>query len=123
MSILPLKPVEWIGSSLDDLKEFPDEVQQVVGYALYIAQCGDKHPSAKPLKGFKGAGVVEVVEDFDGDTYRAVYTIKFADVVYVLHSFQKKSKQGIATPKQDVDLIEARLKRAKEHYAEHYNKK
>ena len=92
MSILPLKPVEWIGSSLDDLKEFPDEVQQVVGYALYIAQCGDKHPSVKPLKGFKGAGVVEVVEDFDGDTYRAVYTIKFADVVYVLHSFQKKSK-------------------------------
>lgn len=123
MSILPLKPVEWIGSSLDDLKEFPDEVQQVVGYALYIAQCGDKHPSAKPLKGFKGAGVVEVVEDFDGDTYRAVYTIKFADVVYVLHSFQKKSKQGIATPKQDVNLIDARLKRAKEHYAEHYNKK
>ncbi|NMF59848.1 type II toxin-antitoxin system RelE/ParE family toxin [Pseudanabaena yagii] len=123
MSILPLKPVEWIGSSLDDLKDFPDEVQQVVGYALYIAQCGDKHPSAKPLKGFKGAGVVEVVEDFDGDTYRAVYTIKFADVVYVLHSFQKKSKQGIATPKQDIDLIEARLKRAKEHYAEHYNKK
>lgn len=123
MSILPLKPVEWIGSSLNDLKEFPDEVQQVVGYALYIAQCGDKHPAAKPLKGFKGAGVVEVVEDFDGDTYRAVYTIKFADVVYVLHSFQKKSKQGIATPKQDMDLIEARLKRAKEHYAEHYNKK
>ncbi len=123
MSILTLKPVEWIGSSLDDLKDFPDEVQQVVGYALYIAQCGDKHPSAKPLKGFKGAGVVEVVEDFDGDTYRAVYTIKFADVVYVLHSFQKKSKQGIATPKQDMDLIEVRLKRAKEHYSEHYNKK
>ncbi|WP_441339182.1 type II toxin-antitoxin system RelE/ParE family toxin [Pseudanabaena sp. Chao 1811] len=121
--MLPLKSVEWIGSSLDDLKDFPDEVQQVVGYALYIAQCGDKHPSAKPLKGFKGAGVVEIVEDFDGDTYRAVYTIKFADVVYVLHSFQKKSKQGIATPKQDMDLIEARLKRAKEHYAEHYNKK
>ena len=123
MSVLALKCVEWIGSSLDDLKEFPDEVQQVVGYALYIAQCGDKHSSAKPLKGFNGAGVVEVVEDFDGDTYRAVYTIKFADVVYVLHSFQKKSKQGIATPKQDIDLIEARLKRAKEHYAEHYNKK
>jgi phage-related protein len=121
VSSLFLKPVEWIGSSLNDLKDFPDEVQQVVGYALYIAQCGDKHPAAKPLKGFKGAGVVEVVEDFDGDTYRAVYTIKFADVVYVLHSFQKKSKQGIATPKQDMDLIEARLKRAKEHYSEHYN--
>jgi phage-related protein len=118
-----LKPVEWIGSSLDDLKDFPEEVQQVVGYALYVAQCGDKYSSAKPLKGFKGAGVVEVVEDFDGDTYRAVYTTKFADVVYVLHSFQKKSKQGIATPKQDIDLIEARLKRAKEHYSENYNKK
>ena len=123
MNVLPLKPVEWIGSSLNDLKEFPDEVQEVVGYALYVAQCGDKHPSAKPLKGFKGSGVVEVVDDFDGDTYRAVYTIKFADVVYVLHSFQKKSKQGITTPKQDMDLIEARLKRAKEHYSEHYNKK
>ncbi len=123
MSVLPLKPVEWIGSSLSDLKDFPDEVQEVVGYALYVAQCGDKHPSAKPLKGFKGSGVVEVVDDFDGDTYRAVYTIKFADVVYVLHSFQKKSKQGIATPKQDMDLIEARLKRAKEHYSENYNKK
>jgi phage-related protein len=123
VSVLPLKPVEWIGSSLSDLKDFPDEVQEVVGYALYVAQCGDKHPSAKPLKGFKGSGVVEVVDDFDGDTYRAVYTIKFADVVYVLHSFQKKSKQGIATPKQDMDLIEARLKRAKEHYSENYNKK
>ena len=121
MSILPLKLVEWIGSSLNDLKEFPDEVQEVVGYALYIAQCGDNRPSAKPLKGFKGSGVVEVVDDFDGDTYRAVYTIKFADVVYVLHSFQKKSKQGITTPKQDIDLIEARLKRAKEHYSEYYN--
>ena len=123
MGSLLLKPVEWIGNSLDDLKDFPEEVQQVVGYALYVAQCGDKYSSAKPLKGFKGAGVVEVVEDFDGDTYRAVYTTKFADVVYVLHSFQKKSKQGTATPKQDIDLIEARLKRAKEHYSEHYNKK
>ena len=123
VSDLSLKPVEWIGSSLNDLKEFPDEVQEVVGYALYVAQCGDKHPSAKPLKGFKGSGVVEVVDDFDWDTYRAVYTTKFADVVYVLHSFQKKSKQGIATPKQDIDLIEARLKRAKEHYSENYNKK
>ena len=93
----------------------------MVGYALYLAQCGDKHPATKPLKGFKGAGVLEVVEDFDGDTYRAVYTVKFAGVIYVLHAFQKKSKQGIATPKQDIDLIEARLKRAKEHYLEHYS--
>lgn len=117
-----LKPVEWVGSSLEDLKDFPEEVQQVVGYALYLAQCGEKHPSAKPLKGFKGAGVLEVVEDFDRDTYRAVYTVKLAGVVYVLHAFQKKSKQGIAMPKQDIELIETRLKRAKEHYAEKYRK-
>ncbi len=71
-----LKPVEWVGSSLEDLKEFPVDVQQVIGYALYLAQSGEKHPSAKPLKGFKGAGVLEVVEDFDGDTYRAVYKVK-----------------------------------------------
>jgi len=117
---LSLKPVEWVGSSLENLKTFPEEVQQVVGYALYLAQCGEKHPSAKPLKGFKGAGVLEVVENFDKDTYRAVYTVKLAGVVYVLHAFQKKSKQGIATPKQEIDLIETSLKRAKEHYAENY---
>lgn len=119
---LSLKPVEWVGSSLEDLKEFPEEVQQVVGYALYLAQCGEKHSSAKPLKGFKGAGVLEVVEDFDRDTYRAVYTVKLAGVIYVLHAFQKKSKQGIATPKQDIELIDTRLKRAKEHYSENYKK-
>jgi phage-related protein len=87
-----------------------------------LAQWGEKHPSAKPLKGFKGAGVLEVVEDFDRDTYRAVYTVKLAGVIYVLHAFQKKSKQGIATPKQDIELIETRLKRAKEHYAQNYSK-
>jgi phage-related protein len=116
------KPVEWVGRSLEDLKEFPEDVRQVMGYALYLAQCSEKHPSAKPLKGFKGAGVLEVVEDFDGDTYRAVYTVKLAGVVYVLHAFQKKSKQGIATPKQDIELIEARLKRAKEHHSANYSK-
>ncbi len=110
------KPVEWIGSSRDDLREFPEDVQQIMGFALYRAQLGKKHPDAKPLKGFKGAGVLEIVENFDGDTYRAVYTVKFEGIVYVLHAFQKKSKQGIATPKQDIDLIESRLKRAKEHY-------
>lgn len=115
-----LKPVEWIASSLDDLKDFPEEVQQVMGYALYRAQCGEKHPDAKPLKGFQGTGVLEVIENFDGDTYRSVYTVRFEGVVYVLHSFQKKSKHGIATPKQDIELIEARLKRAKEHYEEYY---
>jgi phage-related protein len=118
-----LKPVEWIASSLDDLKDFPEDVQQVMGYALYRAQCGDKHPDAKPLKGFKGSGVLEVVEDFDGDTYRAVYTVRFEGIVYVLHAFQKKSKHGIATPKQDVELIEARLKRAKKHYEENYKQR
>jgi len=111
-----LKPVEWIGSSRDDLREFSEDVQQIMGFALYRAQLGKKHPDAKPLKGFKGAGVLEIVENFDGDTYRAVYTVKFEGIVYVLHAFQKKSKQGIATPKQDIDLIESRLKRAKEHY-------
>ena len=112
----PLKPVEWIGSSRDDLRDFPEDVQQIMGFALYRAQLGKKHPDARPLKGFKGAGVLEIVENFDGDTYRAVYTVKFEGIVYVLHAFQKKSKQGIATPKQDIDLIESRLKRAKEHY-------
>ncbi|NJK76959.1 MAG: addiction module toxin RelE [Oscillatoriales cyanobacterium RU_3_3] len=111
-----LKTVEWIGSSRDDLREFPEEVQQIVGFALYRAQQGKKHPDAKPLKGFKGAGVLEIVDNFDGDTYRALYTVKFEGIVYVLHAFQKKSKQGIATAKQDIDLIESRLKRAKEHY-------
>jgi phage-related protein len=115
-----LKIVEWIASSIDDLKDFPEDVQQSIGYALYQAQCGAKHPDAKPLKGFQGAGVLEVVEDFDGDTYRAVYTVRFEGVVYVLHVFQKKSKRGIATPKQDIDLIERRLKRAKEHYDRYY---
>jgi phage-related protein len=120
---LSLKPVEWVGSSLDDLKEFPEEVQQVMGYALYLAQCGEKHNCVKPLKGFKGAGVLEVVEDFDGDTYRAVYTVKLESAVYVLHAFGKKSKHGIATTKQDIELIKARFKRAKEHYAHNYSAK
>ena len=111
-----LKPVEWISSSRDDLRKFPEEVQQMMGFALYRAQLGKKHPDAKPLKGFKGSGVIEIVEDFDGDAYRAVYTVKFGEVVYVLHAFQKKSKRGIATHKQDMNLIEMRLKRAKKHH-------
>ncbi len=118
-----LKPVEWIGSSRSDLQEFPEDVQQMMGFVLYRAQLGKKHIDAKPLKGFKGAGILEIVENFDGDTYRAVYTVKFEGIVYVLHSFQKKSKHGIATPKQDIDLIEARLKRAKEHYEAYLKQK
>ncbi len=116
MKVPLLKSVEWVGSSLDDLRKFPEEVQQTMGFALYRAQLGAKHPNAKPLRGFKGSGVLEIVENFDGDTYRAVYTVKFAEWVYVLHAFQKKSKRGIATPKQDIDLIEARLRRARAHY-------
>ena len=88
-----------------------------MGYALYLAQMGDKHPDAKPLKGFGGTGVLEVVDDHDGETYRAVYTVKFVGVVYTLHTFQKKSKRGRATSRRDMDLIQARLQWAQDHYA------
>ena len=111
-----LKPIIWIGSALKDLKQFPKVVQGNIGYALYLAQTGTKCASAKPLKGFKGAGILEIVEDFDKETYRAIYTVKFADTIYVLHAFQKKSKQGIATPKQDIDVVKVRLKQVQEHY-------
>ena len=104
------KSLFWIGSSREDLKEFPKNVRVIIGQALYAAQHGEKHIHAKPLKGFKGAGVLEVVEHFDRDAYRAVYTVKFSDRVYVLHAFQKKAKKGIATPKAEIDLVEARLK-------------
>jgi phage-related protein len=110
------KPLFWIGRSRDDLREFPDEAMREIGYALDYAQRGGKHPNAKPLKGFGGASVLEIVEDDDGDTYRAVYTVKFSRAVYVLHVFQKKSKKGIATPKRDLALIDERLKRAERHY-------
>ena len=105
-----MKPLHWIGSSRRDLLTLPDPVQAEFGYALYEAQMGGKHVNAKPLKGFKGAGVLEIVERHDGETYRAVYTVKLADAVYVLHVFQKKSKRGIATPKAELELIEQRLK-------------
>lgn len=111
-----LKKFKSIASALDDLKEFPEDVKDVMGYALELAQRGKKHPDAKPLRGFSGAGVLEIVDDFDGDTYRAIYTVKFEGVLYLLHSFQKKSKHGIATPKQDIELVEKRLKAAKEDY-------
>jgi phage-related protein len=112
------KLLEWIGSSKKDLKALPDEVMDVFGYALYLAQTGGKHAQAKPLQGFGSAGVLEVVEDWRSSTYRAVYTIRFEKRVFVLHVFQKKSKSGIATPKQHMELIRQRLKvagqRAKE---------
>ena len=100
------------------MKKFPKGVRQTFGQALFDAQTGGKHPDAKPLKGFHGAGVLEVVEDDDGNTYRAVYTVKFAGVVYVLHAFQKKSKRGAKTPVPEVDKIKARLKEAEKHHAE-----
>lgn len=115
-----MKPLEWIGSAKDDLLDLPSDVQNVMGYGLYLAQIGDKYDDAKPLKGFKGAGVLEIVDNFDGDSYRAVYTVKFESAVYVLHVFQKKSKSGIATPQQDIDLIERRLKVAQEHHRNNY---
>lgn len=117
-----LKPLDFIGSSREDLKEFPDEVKQDIGYALFEAQKGQKSEAAKPLKGFGGAGVLEIIERFDGDTYRAVYTVKFREVVYVLHCFQKKSKSGIKTPQQEIDLIARRLKAAEEDYKAYYRR-
>ena len=110
------KPLYWVGSSLADLRTLPAEVKDVFGFALHLAQWGDKHPDAKPLKGFKGASVMEIVEDYDGDTYRAVYTVRYAKAVFVLHVFQKKSKRGIKTPKPDLDLIRQRLKLAQDWY-------
>jgi phage-related protein len=112
-----LKPIQWIARSLEDLRELPPEVRRSVGFALQFAQAGTKHPSAKPLKGFGDAGVLEIVENFDGDTYRAVYTVRFAEAVYVLHVFQKKSKSGIATPGKEIDLIRRRLRQAMEEHA------
>lgn len=112
------KPLLWIGQSKKDFLAFPTDVHDVIGYALHQAQTGGKHVSAKPLKGFKGGGVLEVVEDHDGDTYRAVYTVKFEGAVYVLHAFQKKSKKGIETPRHEVELIKRRLNIAEADHAE-----
>ena len=108
------KPLDWVGTSRDDLRTFPQQVRSTMAYALLLAENGEKHPDAKPLHGFGGAGVVEMVDDWDGSTYRAVYTVKFESAVYVLHAFQKKSHKGIATPKSDLDLIKIRLKQAEE---------
>lgn len=103
------KPLVWIGSSLRDFRAFPDETKSAMGYALVVAQRGGRHRKVKPLKGYGGASVVEIVEDHDGDTYRTVYTVRFASAVYVLHSVQKKSKTGIATSRADLHLIDQRL--------------
>ena len=110
------KPCIFIGASREDLKEFPASVRGEIGHALREAQLGGEAVSAKALKGFGGRGVLEIVEDFDGDSYRAVYTVRFAGVIYVLHAFQKKSKRGIATPKQHIALVTKRLRIAQEDY-------
>lgn len=112
------KPLWWLGSSLSALRSFPKDVRVVFGQALFDAQRGSKHPDAKPLKGFGGAGVLEVAEDDDGSTYRAVYTVRFAGIVYVLHAFQKKSKSGKKTPLEEIQRIHSRLKDAQDHYAQ-----
>ncbi len=116
------KPVFWMASSRKDIREFPKAARQTFGQALFDAQNGGKHPDAKPLKGFQGSGVLEVVEDDRGSTYRAVYTVKFAGVVYVLHAFQKKSKIGSKTPSEEMERVISRLREAAKHYAEWYKK-
>ena len=111
-----IKPVFWMASSRKDLKAFPKVVQSDVGYALFAAQRGEEYRSVKALKGFGGRSVLEIVAPHDGDTYRAVYTVKFENAVYVLHAFQKKSTKGIATPQREIDLIRRRLADAEQHY-------
>ena len=108
------KPLVWIGSSKKDFRDFPDEVKSEMGYGLFQAQLGARHRNAKTLSGFGGAGVVEIVDDHRGDTYRTVYTVRFGSSVYVLHAFQKKSKKGIATPQTDIKMIERRLREAED---------
>ncbi len=108
----------WIGSSKRDLLTLPREIQRMFGYSLNIAQQGEKDDDTKPLKGFGGCSVLEIVKNDGNGTYRAAYTVKFKDVVYVLHVFQKKSKTGIKTPKQDIDLIRDRLNEAKRIHEE-----
>ena len=117
------KPLEWIGSSYKDLIALPQDIRRRFGFALSLAQAGDRDDAAKVLKGFGGAGVLEVIENNVGGTYRAVYTVKFAEAVFVLHCFQKKSKQGIATPKEDMNIIHARLRIAEAMAKELRNEK
>jgi phage-related protein len=109
-----VKPLCWVGSSKKDLMGLPETVVNIFGYALYLAQIGSKHDQAKPLKGFGSAGILEIIEDWEGNTYRAVYTVRLAGCVFVLHVFQKKSKRGVATPGKDMDLIRERLKVAEQ---------
>ena len=111
-----LKPVHFVADTREGIRVFPDEVRRASGHALQFAQRGEKSPNARPLKGYRGAGVLEIVEDYGTDTYRVVYTVRFEGIVYVLHAFQKKSPSGRRTAGKDLALIRERLKRAEEHY-------
>lgn len=113
------RPLLWVASSKKDYGSFPQKVQEGFGFELFLAQTGQHPPSAKPLKGF-GGGVVELIGNLAGDTYRAVYTVRFAHAVYVLHAFKKKSKQGAKTPQTEIDLIRQRLKHAERDYADRF---
>ena len=115
------RPLDWVGSSKKDFLAFPSKVRDEMGMALGLAQFGGTHPSAKPWKG-EGPGVFELVEAYDGDAYRAIYTVRFRDVVYVLHAFQKKSPSGIRTAKSDVDLVSVRLRTAQTDYEARHDK-
>jgi phage-related protein len=117
-----MRPLFWIASSHRDYKDLPEAVQRAFGFELFLAQTGQHPPSAKPLRGF-GSGVVELIEDHDGDSFRAVYTVRFDEVVYVLHAFKKKAKRGIATPKSDLDLIKRRLKNAEIDHTQRFKSK
>ena len=119
---IAIRPLEWVSAAKRDLKKMPPDVQDQFGHELFLVQVGEKPDSAEPLKGL-GARVLELVEDHDGDTYRAVYTVRFEGAVYVLHCFQKKSRRGIATSRQDIALITARLKDAEAHHAQKYGDK
>ncbi len=122
----PDRELVWLGPTKRTVLGFPDEVRREVGYALYRAEQGSKHPSAKPLTGekaFKGASVLEIVEDDEGNTYRAVYTVRFAGAIYILHAFQKKSKKGISTPRKEIETIKLRLIEAARHHEEHFGKR
>ena len=119
----PLKPLHWVGKSKDDLRDCPDDVMDEIGYALHVAQEGGTHGNVKPLHGFGGASVMEITSNAGGNAYRGVYTVKFTHAIYVLHVFMKKSKKGRETPKQDMDLIESRLKDAKEDHDKRYGRK
>ena len=116
-----VKPLRWVGASRNDVKSFPRIVRSEIGQALYAAQRGETDPAAKVLKGFGGRSVLEIVAPYDGNTWRAVYTVRFEDAVYVLHAFQKKSKTGIATPKKELDLIRKRLADAERDHKNRQN--